>query len=249
MPSPLHQALIQIFQYEPSLAAALLTDALGQRLPPHKHVRLEPGELTDLVPTEYRADVVVALADATRTVLAVVVEVQLGKDDDKRWTWPVYLTTLRARLRCPVVLLAVCVNARIARWSARPIDLGHPGWTLRPLVLGPDRVPFVTDATQAEDAPELAALSAMAHATHPDWNKIAAALLAALDNLDDQERADRYTDVVLAALPDAARATLEAMMTTQTSEFPISETYRRWRREAQAEGRLEGRLEGRRQGR
>jgi hypothetical protein len=30
-------------------------------------------------------------------VLGVVVEVQLSRDPDKRWSWPVYLTTLGAR--------------------------------------------------------------------------------------------------------------------------------------------------------
>ena len=74
-------------------------------------------------------------------MLAVVVEAQLGRDQDKQWTWPVYLITLRARLRCPTVLLVVCVEATTATWCATPIELGHPGFTLCPLVLGPDRMP------------------------------------------------------------------------------------------------------------
>ena len=61
-----------------------------------------------------------------KPVLGVVVEVQLGSDEGKHWTWPVYLATLRARLRCPALLLVLCVNAGVARWSARPIAMGHP---------------------------------------------------------------------------------------------------------------------------
>ena len=38
---------------------------------------------------------------------AIVVEVQLSPDEEKRYTWPVYITHMRARLRCPTVLLVV----------------------------------------------------------------------------------------------------------------------------------------------
>ncbi|WP_188191166.1 hypothetical protein [Nonomuraea sp. SYSU D8015] len=38
-------------------------------------------------------------------VSAVVLEVQRQYDEDKRWSWPVYLATLRARHKCPVLLL------------------------------------------------------------------------------------------------------------------------------------------------
>ncbi|KYF73763.1 hypothetical protein [Sorangium cellulosum] len=52
------------------------------------------------------------------------------------------------------------IDAAIARWCARPIDTGHPGLTLTPLVLGPEGVPVVTDAEQAKAAPEAAVLEA-----------------------------------------------------------------------------------------
>jgi hypothetical protein len=130
MPSTLHEALIEMFRNRPSLAAELLGGALGVDLPAYHVARLESGDLPDLTPTEYRADVVVALTNAETPVLAVVVEVQLGRDKGKRWSWPVYLATLRARLRCPAVLLVVCADNATAAWCAVPIELGHPGWTL-----------------------------------------------------------------------------------------------------------------------
>ncbi|WP_437952684.1 hypothetical protein WME98_19685 [Sorangium sp. So ce296] len=37
------------------------------------------------------------------------------------------------------------IDAEIARWCSRPIDAGHPGLKLTPLVLGPAGVPVVTD--------------------------------------------------------------------------------------------------------
>jgi hypothetical protein len=68
------------------------------------------------------------------------------------WPWPVYVVNTRARLRCPVALLVVCPDAGIAAWCAAPMETGHQGFVLRPLVLGPDRVPVVTDVDLARQA-------------------------------------------------------------------------------------------------
>jgi hypothetical protein len=217
MPSSLHEALIEMFRNRPSLAAELLRGALGVELPDYQVARVESGDLPDLTPTEYRADVVVVLTAAETPVLAVVVEVQLGRDKGKQWSWPVYLATLRARLGCPVVLLVVCADTATATWCAARIELGHPGWTLSPLVLGPDRVPVVTDADEAARDPELAVLSAMAHGGRPDRTDVLDALVTALAAVD-QERATLYSNVVLAALPAAAHRYLEALVTAGT--FP-----------------------------
>ncbi len=212
-------------------------------MPEHREVRLESCELADVVPTEYRADAVVVLTDGDQPVLAVVIEIQLGRDGGKRWSWPVYLATLRSRLRCSVVLLVLCSTTRIADWCAVPIDLGHPGWVLRPLVVGPDRVPVVTEPADAERSPELAVLSAMAHgAEQGHGEKVLSALLAGLRSIDD-EHLTRYHDLVLAALPAAARACLEDMMTAGTYEY-MSDFVRRNVNQGRAEGRVEGRVEG-----
>ncbi|MBI4701227.1 MAG: hypothetical protein HY744_08730, partial [Deltaproteobacteria bacterium] len=158
----LHEALVALFRNRPALAPELLGQVLGVKLPAYTELRLEPADLTDLKPAEYRADLVVLLLEG-KPVLGIVVEVQLAPDEDKRLTWPLYLAGLRARLRCPVCLLVVAPRRAVARWCARPIALGHPGFVLRPLVLGPDAVPLVTAVEQAAAAPELAVLSALAH--------------------------------------------------------------------------------------
>jgi hypothetical protein len=199
---------------------------------------LDSADLTDLAPTEYRADAVAVLTEARIPVLAIVVEVQLRPDIDKSWTWPVYLTTLRARLRCPTMLMVVTVNAATARWCARPIGLGHPGLTLQPLVLGQDRVPVITDPAEAARSPELSLLSTMAHVDRPEWEEIADAVLAALDTIGDEWVA-LYTDVVLMALPDVARAILEKKMATRTYEYQ-SDFVRRHFYGGKAEGLVEG---------
>lgn len=153
----------------------------------------------------------VTLLSGHQAVLAVIVEIQLKPDPVKRRTWPVYLTTLHARLRCPVVLLVLSPGNRCADWCAQPIHIGHPGWELRPLVLGPRQVPVVTDAAEAASNPELSLLSVVAHSEDPQRDKIFDSFLHALRTVED-ERASLYADLVLATLHTAARHYLETLM-------------------------------------
>jgi hypothetical protein len=231
-----------LIRHRPSLVAELLGAVFTLKLPAHHSVRVDAGALTDLVPTEYRADVVVVLADGDDPVAAVVVEVQLGRDKDKRWSWPVYLATLRARWECPTLLLVFCVESGVAAWCAAPIELGHPGFALAPLVLGPDRMPIVVERAEAARSPELAVLSAMAHGGGPDQVAVLDALEAALDAVD-AHHALLYLDVVLGALPDAARGYLEALMASGTYEYQ-SDFARRYYGQGWAEGQAEGRARG-----
>jgi flagellar biosynthesis/type III secretory pathway protein FliH len=60
-------------------------------LPSWSGARVESAEFNQVVPTEYRADLVILLLDG-KPILAIVREVQLSPDKDKRESWPVYLT-------------------------------------------------------------------------------------------------------------------------------------------------------------
>jgi hypothetical protein len=245
MPSLSHESLLELFRNRPSLAPEVLRDALGVPLPAHTHVVLESQDLGQVVPTEYRADLVVLLRRA-KPVMAIVVEVQLERDPDKRWTWPAYVATLRERKRCPVCLLVVTRDRAVARWCAQPIDVG-PGWQpLSPLVLGPDAVPVVVDDEQARRAPELSVLSAMAHGRGETAVAVEVGMTAieAVARLDDT-RALFYTDVVMAALSDAARKALEAAM-REGHEYQ-SEFARKYFGQGKAEGIAEGKVEGMRE--
>jgi hypothetical protein len=239
MPSITHDGMLQPFEHRPELAAELLAGAPTVALPAWRHARLGSGDLTELVPAEFRADRVVVLSNAkAKAVLGVILEVQLGKDVQKRYSWPVYVATLRSRLRCPVALLVVSPYAGIAAWCAKPIELG-PASMVTPVVLGPDQLPLVTDVCLARSNPDLALLSALAHGrAHPDRKQVLTAFLEALHTLRtvDRDRAEVYHDVVRAALP-AARGHLEELMSTKgwvfQSDFAI-----RHRREGKAEAML-----------
>ncbi|MFF3222271.1 hypothetical protein ACFYV7_05700 [Nocardia suismassiliense] len=182
---------------------------LDTQLPEFDHARLECGDFPDINPTEYRADAVVVLANGTTPAIAVVVEVQLQPDKDKSWCWPVYLTTLRARLKCPTVLLVLCPDKRTATYCRRPITVA-PEFTLRPLVLSPNDIPVVTDSETAGANPELAVLSAVAHSNHPDRETILTLLAT---RVLPAAHGKEYIDLVTRLLPTAARHFLESLMT------------------------------------
>ncbi|HEY0537249.1 MAG TPA: hypothetical protein VGD53_02730 [Actinoallomurus sp.] len=200
----------------PALAADLLECVRSDLVPAFSQARLESGDLSEHTPAAYHADALVTFGGEQRT-LAVVVEVQLRPDRRKHLSWPAYLATARARLGCPVMLLVICPEGRVAAWARRPIPLGHPGLVLTPLVLGPEEVPVLTVAEDAS-APELAVVSAVVHGAGPEGAKVFATMLESFEKIEP-EQARGYIDEVLAVLPETARKLLEAIMKTRDREY------------------------------
>jgi len=240
MPSLPHEALLLLFRNRPELAPELLRVALHVQLPAYSEVRLESADLTDIEPAAYRADLVILLVEG-KPVLGIVVEVQLSAKREKRFSWPVYVAGLRARLRCPACVLVVTPTESVARWCREPIALG-PGNVFVPLVIGPAAVPVVDDVAAAERDPELAVLSCIAHGDEAHAERLGRAALLATLRLSD-ERQVLYSDLVFAALSDAARAALEELMATGNYEFQSD-----FAKKHQAKGRAEGRAEGHAEG-
>jgi hypothetical protein len=214
-----HEGLIEFFRDQPSLAAELLTGPLGIAIPPFEAATLAPTEFNAVAPTEYRADMVITLTDGPAVVFAVVVEVQLKRDKGKQRSWPVYVATLHARVRCPVALLVMCPTTSVARYCGTPITVGVPGFVLTPLVVGPREVPLVTDPDEARRHPLLAVLSALAHGAEEVHAKpLAESVYAALDFIN-QDNAQLYTDLVWRNLARPGQIHLEALMTTAPYTF------------------------------
>jgi hypothetical protein len=241
MPSHLHENLVEMFRERPEFAAELLADPLGIPVPAFEQANLSSAELNNVLPTEFRADLVVNLTKADVPVLAVVIEAQLGTDDQKRRSWPAYVGTLHARLGCPIVLLVVCAKASTATWCATPIPFGIPNLILTPVVIGPRQVPPVTDPAAARNTPELTVLSTLAYGNEgPDQKLIFEAFLSAL-NVLEQDHAERYADVVMTSLDSAARTYLEALMTTTPYRYQ-SDFALRYFNKGQAEGEIKGEI-------
>ena len=235
-----HEILVELFRGNGQLAVELLRTCAGIAV---HHARVELGsiDLSQVAPTEYRADAVAILHDRDdRPVTGVIVEVQRQVARDKLLTWPVYVTTLRAKLDCSAVLLVVAPDPEVAAWARQPIELGHPGFRLMPVVIGFDDVPWVRDRATALRLPELAMLSVMAH---PEL-EIAEVAIDAISQLPaDQSRL--YLDVIMMALPAAIRQILEARM--QGYEYQ-SDFARKYYGQGLEKGRQEGRQEGREEG-
>jgi hypothetical protein len=241
MPSQKHESLLSLFRNRPDLAPELLREALHVELPPYTEARIESAELTEIQPAEYRADMVVLLY-RHKPVLGIVVEVQLAVDYRKRFSWPVYVVDLRARMRCPVCLLVFTSKDSVARWAAAPIDLGG-GNRFRAFAVGPTGVPEITEIARAKADPELAVLSAMAHGAGPDPQKSASIALAAITASAglDADRSKLYVDLVFQALGDAAGKSLRAMDPAKY-EYQ-SEFAKKYVSQGRAEGRAEGRAD------
>ncbi|GII45863.1 hypothetical protein Psi02_22870 [Planotetraspora silvatica] len=241
MPGIDHEMPIELIHNDPMTAVELLRDAVGVQPPPFATAAVESVDFAQLAPVEFRADSVVVLRDAAGGAqLALIVEVQNRHDSRKRFSWPVYAAALRARLECPTALMVLCPDAAVARWCEQAIALG-PSGTVTPLAVHPGRIPLITDPERARACPELAVLSATAHAERPEIGPALQAMLAALDTLDE-DRAKLYLNYVFAVLPSVARKHLEEIVTTTSHDYEhiASQYLSHWVDQGRQEGRAEG---------
>jgi hypothetical protein len=237
VPSFDHEILVELFRNRPRLAAELLRECAQVEI---RGATFEDGssDLSQIVPVSYLADTVAIARDLDRVPIgAVIVEIQRAADDDKRWSWPVYVAALRARMRCPVTLLVLVPDDGVGRWARRSIETGHAGFVLEPIVIGPAETPHVTDPAVARASPELAILSVLAH---PDV-EVALAAAAAVRGVPSESQAVYY-DIIARQVPEIEETTMEGY------EFK-SETFLRGRAKGHEEGHEEGREQGREEGR
>ncbi|WP_437933815.1 hypothetical protein [Sorangium sp. So ce341] len=228
----------------------LLATLFHVELPPHASAAVVESSLDELLPVEFRADLMLELRDAGGAlVLAIVVEVQRDMDPNKKFSWPTYVTVVRARKRCRTVVLVVAPDAGVAAWAAERIDLGLGLGHVAPLVLGPAVVPEITAPGEAEAETELAVLSAVAHGNGPNGLAVVRAALVALGRLD-QEHAMVYFQLIWDALREPMRQALEALVMERQIEgeatFPpfVQKLIDRGKLEGMREGKLEGMREG-----
>jgi hypothetical protein len=196
------------------------------------------------VPVEYHADAVVLFVDVVdnhKPVFGTIFEVQLQRDDRKRFTWPLYAVAARARYECPFIVTAVTPDPAVERWASQPIDLGD-GMIFRPRVMGRDDIPQVTDRDRALREPQLAVLSAVAHGGGDVETavSIARAAVDAVLPLPEEQRL-LYSILIEQALSKAARKALD--MEPQIEKF-FTEAHRRSYDRGKAEGKAEGEAKG-----
>ncbi|MEU6411450.1 hypothetical protein [Microbispora sp. NPDC046933] len=242
MPGIDHEMPLELIRNRPETALELLRRVPGADIPPHAAARVETVDYTQ-TPIEFRADSVVVLRNETGTALmAVIVEVQLRRDSGKRFSWPVYVTTLRSQHRCDTALLVICPNRSMARWCERAIRLG-PNGAITPLAIDPSRMPLITDPDQARACPELAVLSTVAHPDEADDEPVLEAMLAGLATLD-QDRARVYLNYVISSLPAVTVKRLEEMVTTiQDFDYLGKKYFSHWVAKGEAVGEIRGEID------
>lgn len=225
-----------------------------------------------LGPIELRLDVSLVGDNEKKPEYAIIQEVQnsCAEDDLKRirGSWPEYVTSLRKRLGCQVVLLAYCPDERTAAAIGQPVETGHPGFVFAPVTYWPGKLPAVTDPVAAVQWPELVLLSVPGHVRNAERRRVLEMVPQAVAGFG-QERGLFYYDYVCARLPEAARLELEKIMSISAetyrweSDFALrhqaighdkglaegrAEGHFVGRIKGRAEGRLEGRAEGRTEG-
>jgi len=230
----LHEGLLELVRKRPDFVPQLLAQFLNIGVPPSAKAQLSESTLNETVPAEFHADAAVVIVVGETPMLGAIVEAQLEKRERKRYTWPHYATGGRARHECPFIVVVVAPDPLVAHWASQPIDLGY-GSVFQPHVIGPERIPKVTDANEAARDLPLAGLSVTAHG-HGDPTtaaKIALAVAKAAMDLHDKEQRLLYLGLIENALSEAAKEIFRMM-----PEAPkyFSESQRRSYSKGAAEG-------------
>ena len=243
-----HEASHRIFQDRPELLTPVF-DIFGVRVPRKAEIEVLSPDVTELRPLERRVDTVLRVRpDGDERGFLLAIEAQGRRDEDKPASWSYYQSYLRAKHRCPVLLLVVCQDRTTADWAAGPFHDGWGGWTassIRPLSLGPGNVPVITDADEAAANLALAAFAAMTHGRNREAPAILEALARALGTSDLASYV-YYSEMLEVGLGDTpARALWRKLMKVNGSYFPgrgtlVEESFLEGKAEGQAEGQAAG---------
>jgi hypothetical protein len=254
MPTLEHNGPIEMFRENPSLAPHLLKLLFDVDVPAHAFARVADSSLDQIIPVEFRADLVLDLYGVDETVvLSIVVESQRDMDARKKFSWPVYLTVTRAAKESAAVVLVIAIDADVAAWAGEKIDLGLGLGLIQPLVLGPETLPVVTDPALADREIELTILSAMAHGNGPQGLAVLQAAFGALGRLD-HEHAAVYFQIIWDVLREPMRRALEALVMERQTQgkaiFPpfAQQLIDRGKLEGFQDGKLEGFQDGKLEG-
>ena len=235
-----HEGPLDLVRQHPEIAVEFAQGA-GIKLPGEIAVSLAPTDMSEVVPVQYLADMVVLISDAATSepVLAVIIEPQLRDCETKRYSWPVYVTTARRIAKCPAaVLVVLCPDQAEAAKCRRLIRTGHPGFDLAPIVIDSGGPPGRDGAGSPYLTVFAASMGGIDMGSEPGARRVLDAMASA--EVSDADRL-RMTAIILRLASDAARQILEAMMTTSEYEKTFVE---RIHDQGIAEGEAKGKAEG-----
>ncbi len=210
--------MTQLTTFDPECTRDMLRAVFGDLpIPKSGEARLASPDLSEVDPAVCRADGALLYGDGDER-FGVIVETQRGQDKEKRYSWLEYIANFRAREKCPVALVVICPSQSITYWARKPIETGHPGLTLTPLVIGPDNTPVITDVAEARGNIVLAAICTITKSEDPQFKAIFRTMNSALGGVA-RGHAWRYSRYIFRSLPPEQQQEWGRLMSMGTYEY------------------------------
>ncbi|MFB7090823.1 hypothetical protein [Streptomyces sp. NPDC056296] len=242
-----HEASHRLFQEHPE-ALAPVFEALGLPPPSKENFDELSPDATEIRPLERRVDTVLRFAPDMGEHFLLAVESQTKKDPDKARSWSYYVAYLCAKYDLPVVLVAVCRDRATAKWAMGPFECAVASWptqTTRPIVLGPQTVPEVTDEATVARRPALAVLSAIVHSESRRAPAILEAVVRGLLSFEPDVTKYWFEMVEVGLESTPTRKHWRTLMQDVITHFPGHRTlFEEKYLEGMADGKAEGKAEG-----
>ncbi|MGI5281831.1 hypothetical protein ACQEVF_00735 [Nonomuraea polychroma] len=243
MPSPRHDALNRLIRDHLDLPIRLLREVGGIELPTGGPLWVGPGDLRDRISREMHADTVVFAGPPQDRWFSTIVEVETEMSEQKLRQTVEAAEILRLETRKPVYVIFITPDPCAARFT-KPVEIisGCLEITMQHVIVGPDRIPVLTDPNQMAADLLTAALSVMAHGQLPE---VAEAFVKLLTDLPDDDAASLFGYTIDMASPQARRLLEETVTTYVPEHSPWAQNlYRKGRAAGREEGRQEGWQEG-----
>jgi hypothetical protein len=192
MVSSSHEAMHRLFRDVPESVDQLFRGVGHTWFPDIVATEDLSGDVTEINPTERRADSVLKMRTKEGDEFVLIFESQRRRADEKLTRWPQYVTNLYDRHKLPVILVVICHDLATAVWAEQPISIGLDYWTsceVTPLVLGPHNVPL-REGPISEASLALAVLGVLTHGDQPEVAGILEPLAAALHKAPEGTRND-----------------------------------------------------------
>lgn len=236
MTSPIHHAIVEALGRHPEVLSTLL-ELRGSG--PDAPLVPTTGTRAKALALERRVDRAFLVGSATHPKGFALVEVQLGPDPAKLFSWALYVELARSQYLVEGALVVLTVSSAVRRWIAREAARPTGQWgfsrCLSPIVIALDEI----DPAHLlrADRPYLATIAVAAHAALPDAEQVTEkAINLTMTHLEKHLMADQL-DAILGIANDAIRARLEEKI-MEHREYR-SEFFRRLHAEGMAAIRTE----------
>ncbi|MGD0558225.1 MAG: hypothetical protein ABSA93_24995 [Streptosporangiaceae bacterium] len=241
-PSARHQALLELMKMFPATLLSLVEPDLQIGYPVQGPLTARVSDC-DAYGLRIDSRLDYFQPGDTDPVLAIVVEVQLDREDDLRWRLCPYVGFTSHDARCATDIVVLCGNRALAKSLARPMLIGARGSNITPLPIGPGEVPVIDNLEEAMADPGLLMLSGWHHAEDSDETRelLVGLIVEVLQWLDavDGEKARQYHQLATVILHTPSMRRFKQMTSTAIREYIANEVYPEWTCERGAQDILE----------